>query len=351
MAPIKSSLARTVGRLLGVQKDTDLSLRGDVQSIRKPPTIPPVEASGGTEITSGSNKYHVFLGASEQSLSVTTSGACEVLVVAGGGSGGYFYGSGGGAGGIVHAAEFPVEAGVTYKASAGNGADARASNTGFGNNGSNSYFKPSPAPAAPSATNLYAMGGGGGGYSGDGDPATPTPYKNSTGSGGGNVSPSDPNDSSPNFQSTTQHPAGVKYSNRGASGGENSNGGGGGGAGAAAGVNQDGTITDPASPGGAGRAFPSFPAPVLAPAIPSPARPVWTPVVGPTGLFGGGGAGYGHPSSIPDAPGGGGGWFNPAGSGTHDGIDYTGGGGAGPNPGPGAGGKGIVIVYYPTEPG
>ena len=30
MAPIKSSLARTVGKLLGVSKDTDLSLRGDV---------------------------------------------------------------------------------------------------------------------------------------------------------------------------------------------------------------------------------------------------------------------------------------------------------------------------------
>ena len=34
MAPIKSSLARTVSKLFGVQKDTDLSLRGDVQSSR-----------------------------------------------------------------------------------------------------------------------------------------------------------------------------------------------------------------------------------------------------------------------------------------------------------------------------
>ena len=47
---------------------------------------------------------------------------------------------------------------------------------------------------------------------------------------------------------------------------------------------------------------------------------------------------------------GGGGWDNPQ-SGIHHGVDYTGGGGSGPNPGPGAGGKGIVIVYYPTEPG
>ena len=34
MAPIKSSLARSVNKLLGVFKDTDLSLRGDVQSSR-----------------------------------------------------------------------------------------------------------------------------------------------------------------------------------------------------------------------------------------------------------------------------------------------------------------------------
>ena len=35
MAPIKSSLARTVSKLLGVSKDTDLSLRGDVQINRR----------------------------------------------------------------------------------------------------------------------------------------------------------------------------------------------------------------------------------------------------------------------------------------------------------------------------
>lgn len=297
MAPIKSSLARSVGKLLGVYKDTDLSLRGVVQSLRTPPPIPPVQASGGTEVTSGTNKYHVFIGSSEQSLSVTTSGACEVLVVAGGGSGGYFYGSGGGAGGIIHAAEFPVEAGVTYKASAGDGAAANPGATGYGNNGNNSYFKPSPAPAAASATNLYAYGGGGGGYSGDPDDAFPSPYLSSTGSGGGTVSPATPYPNrSPSFPTSTQHPSASKYSNGGAAGGESASGGGGGGAGAAAGTNQDGGITDPAAVGGAGRPFSNFPAPVIAPAIPSPARPVWSPAVGPTGLFGGGGAGYGCPT-------------------------------------------------------
>ena len=112
------------------------------------------------------------------------------------------------------------------------------------------------------------MGGGGGGYSGDGDTAFPTPYKNSTGSGGGSVSPSSPNDTLPNFSTVTQHPTGTKYFNRGASGQPSDNGGGGGGAGAAAGINQDGGITDPASPGGAGRPFSNFPAPVIAPIPP-----------------------------------------------------------------------------------
>ena len=345
MAPIKSSLARTVGKLLGVQKDTDLSLRGDVQSNRKINIS--VQASGGTEITSGNNKYHVFLGSSEQNFSVTRGGTCEVLVVAGGGGGGYFYGAGGGAGGVVHAPDFPVEAGVTYKASAGNGGPG-ASTTGLGSNGNASYFKPGPAPNSPSATNLYAMGGGGGGYSGDGDTAFPTPYKNSTGSGGGSVSPSSPSDTLPNFSTVTQHPTGTKYFNRGASGQPADNGGGGGGAGAAAGVNQDGGITDPASPGGAGRPFSNFPAPVLAPAIPSPARSTWSTAVGPTGLFAGGGTGYNAPANIPRTPGGGGGWDDPQ-SGIHHGVDYTGGGGSGPNPSGGTGGAGIVIVYYPTE--
>ena len=335
MAPIKSSLARSAKQLLGFFNTADLGLRGATQSTRTVQEA--VQASGGTEITSGNNKYHVFLGSSEQNFSVTASGACEILVVAGGGSGGYFYGRGGGAGGVVHAAEFPVEAGVTYKASAGNGAAAIPSSTGFGNNGNASYFKPSPAPAAPSATNLYAMGGGGGGYSDD--PTIPAPVIASTGSGGGT---SPPGTFSPSFPSTTQHPTANKYSNDGGLGGNSSVGGGGGGAGAAGGAGP--------SAGGDGRPFSNFPAPVLAPAIPAPVRPTWSPAVGPTGLFGGGGAAYNAATSVPDAPGGGGGWYHPA-VGGNNGVDYTGGGGSGPNPGPGAGGHGIVIVTYPTEPG
>jgi hypothetical protein len=59
MAPIKSSLARTVSRLLGVSKDTDLSLRGDVQNTRF--KFVPVSATGGTTSEPGNGyKYHFF---------------------------------------------------------------------------------------------------------------------------------------------------------------------------------------------------------------------------------------------------------------------------------------------------
>ena len=150
MSPFKSSLARSVGKLLGVYKETDLSLRGATQESRKPPGF---SATGGIIITSGSDVFHVFIGNSEQSFSGTLDNTCEILCVAGGGSGGYFYGRGGGAGGIVHSPNFPLEGGVTYKVSSGDGGDGRASSVGFGNQGSDSYFKPSPASAAPSFTN------------------------------------------------------------------------------------------------------------------------------------------------------------------------------------------------------
>ena len=69
MAPIKSSLAKTVGKLLGVQKDTDLSLRGATQSSRVPPPTP-FSATGGSKITSGDYTYHVWLTTTPAPLSV-----------------------------------------------------------------------------------------------------------------------------------------------------------------------------------------------------------------------------------------------------------------------------------------
>ena len=47
MAPFKSSLARSAGKLFGVFKEADLSLRGDVQSSRQIVLNSKVTASGG----------------------------------------------------------------------------------------------------------------------------------------------------------------------------------------------------------------------------------------------------------------------------------------------------------------
>ena len=99
MSPIKSSLARTVSKLLGVSKDTDLSLRGDVQINRR--IYAYFTATGGTTNTSGSNyKYHKFT--SPGNFVVTMEGNVDILLVGGGGGGtGSHYGGGGGGGMVV----------------------------------------------------------------------------------------------------------------------------------------------------------------------------------------------------------------------------------------------------------
>ena len=126
MAPIKSSLARTVGKLLGVQKDTDLSLRGDVQTSRLPPPEK-VTASGGDIVDAlapgNGYKYHTF--SSPGNFTVTAGfgslAIVEILVVAGGGSGSSTNIAGGaGGGGVVHATGYAVTPG-TYPVSVGGG--------------------------------------------------------------------------------------------------------------------------------------------------------------------------------------------------------------------------------------
>ena len=131
MSPIKSSLARTVGKLFGVSKDTDLSLRGDVQ-INRVPTLP-LEASGGTKTTSGDYTIHTFSYPTSDNFEVTQgSGLIDVLVIAAGGAGGSggpsgWYGGGGGAGGYVYVTGYSVTSG-TYDVSVGQG----GAGNGFG---------------------------------------------------------------------------------------------------------------------------------------------------------------------------------------------------------------------------
>ena len=56
--------------------------------------------TGGTEITNGNVKYHVFI--TDQNLVVSGQGDVELLVVGGGGAATGPYSAGGGAGGIAH---------------------------------------------------------------------------------------------------------------------------------------------------------------------------------------------------------------------------------------------------------
>jgi len=58
-------------------------------------------ASGGTEVTSGGYKYHVFTTIGSSTLTVLTGGNFEFLAIAGGGGGQSGSGRGGGAGGVV----------------------------------------------------------------------------------------------------------------------------------------------------------------------------------------------------------------------------------------------------------
>jgi len=104
MAPFKSSLARSAGKLFGVFRERDLSLRGATQTDRIPPPVT-FSSSGGTKTTSGSDVIHAFT----SNDNLTFSGqydSVKLLLVAGGGGGASHTGNGhaatgGGGGGVV----------------------------------------------------------------------------------------------------------------------------------------------------------------------------------------------------------------------------------------------------------
>ena len=67
MAPFKSSLAKTVGKLLGLSKNADLSLRGNAQVAR----VLPVESSGGTKSTYNDKTIHAFTSTGPSTLEIS----------------------------------------------------------------------------------------------------------------------------------------------------------------------------------------------------------------------------------------------------------------------------------------
>ena len=345
MAPLRSSLARTVSRLLGVQTDSDLSLRPRVQSSRFKSGS--VVASGGNidGATPGNGfKYHVFTSSGSLVLDASsTPVSVEYLVVAGGGAGGYDRGGGGGAGGLRsnsptcpaprRTPSFTMETGTTYTITVGTGGITH-----------NAYGAPTDLKGGNSSIDSTVIASGGGAISG--------PLRDGgSGFGGGSGGQDGAGD-------TVASPDSLSPTVQGFDGGgiesdpvsPNNGSGGGGGAGGPGG-GSDPPSTGNAGVDGPGLAIPGFAGPLF-PTMPTP----WKNAVGPTGLYAGGGGGAGSqdsqgpPNGGAGGPGGGGaGGTGPGADGTA-GITNTGGGGGGGNNLPqgdgAAGGSGIVIIRY-----
>ncbi len=301
-----------------------------------------ISATGGTVVTCGNFKTHIFT--SDGCFAVSSIGnpagssAVDYVVVAGGGGGGTG-GAGGGAGGaggfrmanglslpapqtspLATSDIFPISA-QTYPITVGGGgtggADPAPNN---GGNGNNSVF----------STITSTAGGGGGGYNsslgspggsggGGGDPDGPQAYTGGTGNTPP-VSPPQGNDGG---------------DGSGGSGDGNQSGGGGGGAGAA------GTNGGTPGVGGTGGVGSYISDSFIGPTAPSYGTP------GPassTRYFAGGGAGGPNPNTNSGA--GGGGDASSA-TGTAGTTNTGGGGGGGTSPSAaGAGGSGIVMIRY-----
>ena len=338
MSPIRSTLARSVSKLLNLQQNEDIAQlagRDKKNDERRPSQW---SASGGTKIESGGYTYHVFTvdtPAPESSLVISAireSKTAMVFAVGGGASGARDDGGGGGAGSAVLDPSFVLGGEVAYAVTVGAGGAAvgNPSGAGGGNTELGSVLQAHGGaagnknrPASDNASGAFDGGsGGGGGY------ANTHPF--------------------PSGQPDFLPPTATSYQNDGGAGGNPQvEGGGGGGAGGA------GNNASP-SPGGGGlgRAFPEFPAPLIAPALPSPEQPNFTTAVGPTGLFAGGGGGGGREPETSGGPGGGGPGGYPGRVTGTAGVYGTGGGGGGTgggnNAAGAAGGAGILIVRYPT---
>jgi len=270
---------------------------------------PPVwaQASGGTETTSGGYKYHTFT--SGGTLTVSSAGNVEYLVVGGGGGGGAWYGGGGGAGGAATGTA-ALSTG-SYSVTIGAGGTAGAHFSTPGGDGADSTFV---------GTGVSITGGGGGGG------GTNASNGNAGGGSGGGGAGGSTSASSSGGAAGTDGASNAGGGTTVTSGG-NRGGGGGGGAAAAGTTN---TLSPLAGgDGGDGIEWPSGSG---------------------TYYAGGGGGGIQSISGTGGSGGigGGGDGVTEASSAAVDGTANTGGGGgAQPRDGtPGTGGSGIVIVRY-----
>ena len=308
-----------------------------------------VTASGGTEVTCGDFKTHIFTGPGTLCVSCagnpSGSTTVEYLVVGGGGSGGHGEGGGGGGAGgfrtysalacsspLNGPAALPVSV-QAYPITVGAGGNGPVCGVNPGVNGSSSIFSTITSsgggfggqhPSADFTGNAGASGGGGGGRcNGAGGTGNTPPVSPPQGNNGGN-----------------SQPGGPPASNADA-------GGGGGGAGAAGGSSSP-TV---AGAGGNGSfVVDGF----IGPTAPSYGQSP-TPLAPNGRYFSGGGAGgrCGSSTTNPAGGGAGGGGTPPGGTATPGvaGTTNTGGGGGGGS-GPGSpnngsnGGSGIVMIRY-----
>ena len=295
------------------------------------PSPLPIISSGGTKIEDGNNVYHVFTYPNSDTFTSNTALSAYYLVVAGGGTAGTNSGGGGGAGGAysnhpdvpspIRQSALNIAAGTTYPITVGNG-------------GANSAIGPSVITATAGGTGGDTEGNGSAGGSGGGGGNDYEPQSTTAGSA------SPPGQGNPGGRQIGPAPG--------------TSGGGGGGGWSEAGYSTGNVPGDDApkrGEGGAGRALPSLPAPLLAPAIPAPERSAWTAAVGPQGYFAGGGGGHvdfaDGPNPDNGGAGGGGHGQNPENAaGETPGVYGTGGGGGSGNPSGLPGGSGIVIVWY-----
>jgi hypothetical protein len=306
-----------------------------------------VTATGGTIVTCGDYKAHIFTGPG--TFCVSNAGnpfgstTVDYLVVAGGGSGSFAnFGGGGGAGGFRFSNSYSLPApttsplanptGITasvtaYPITVGGGG-ANPTVPGAGTNGSNSIFSSITSAGGGAGRNSCNTTGNAGG-SGGGSIGGPTPTSGYPG-GAGNTPPVSPPQGNPGGAGYD----GISFNTQGGSGG---------GAGAAGGDAGPGS----SAPGGVGSYIDDNFIGLTAPSYGTPGP------VGSTRYFAGGGGGAADTpacTTYPGGAGGGGTGGNPATPASdRPGTVNTGGGagaGAGNPLNNNNGGSGIVIIRY-----
>jgi hypothetical protein len=302
-----------------------------------------IVATGGTVLTCGDFKTHVFTGPGDFTVcSVGNpfgSNSVEYIVVAGGAGGGVGNdlaqgdGGGGGAGGFRQNYPSPTTAGLPVTAQAYpitvGGGGAAAPNSNFtGVSGSPSIFSTITSAGGGGAGSRnscvqLALSGGSGGGGGQGDPGNPFYPPTGPNGGVGNTPPVAPPQGNPGGSGFISGPL-------------QGGGGGGGGAGAAGGNGPGPTV------GGLGGIGSPIATTVFGPTSPS----YGTPGPAPGRYFAGGGGGAGDAPSTGGTGGAGGGGQGGVSLTETAGTVNTGGGGGGGGLPAGAGGSGIVVIRY-----